>query len=295
MGGLGAGGGGPKSDKGLQLPVMETLRLAWADPDLRTRILFILGMFAVFALGVHVPVPIPGVSSSELFERLKDNPFFALLDAFGGGALRRVSIFALGLNPYITSSIILQILTTANPVWKKELQEGGEYARRQQNKRTRALTLILCVFQGMGLLQMISQGVTLEWSARIPVLVFWTAGAMFMLWLGEQISEKGIGNGVSLMIFAGIVINLPYTVQQVANQVRVGSVSPVAVAAVILIFFATTWFIVYFTTFMRDGRLHFGNDLYGRDRPLVQAVKNGAQPTVSAVQAVRLLRELAED
>ena len=76
-------------------------------------------MFAVVALGVHVPVPIPGVSSSELFERLKDNPFFALLDAFGGGALRRVSIFALGLNPVIPSSIILQILTTANPVWKK--------------------------------------------------------------------------------------------------------------------------------------------------------------------------------
>jgi preprotein translocase subunit SecY len=230
---------------------METLRLAWADPDLRTRILFVLVMFGVFALGVHIPVPIPGVSSGELQERMKDNAFFALLDTFGGGALRRISIFSLGLNPYITSSIILQILTTANPVWKKELQEGGEYARRQQNKRTRLLTLVLCVFQGMGLLQIIAQGVPMDWTARVSVLIFWTAGAMFILWLGEQISERGIGNGVSLMIFAGIVISLPYVVQQVAQQVKVGAVSYVAVAAVVVIFLATTWFIVYFTTAQR--------------------------------------------
>lgn len=244
-------GGGPKGDKGLQLPVMETLRLAWGDPDLRSRILFVFAMFAVFALGAHIPVPIPGVTSEQLFEGLKDNPFFALLDAIGGGALRRVSIFALGLNPYITSSIILQILTTAFPQWKKELQEGGEYARRQQNKRTRALTLVLCGFQGFGLLQIISQAVPLDPWIKAMILIFWTAGAMFMLWLGEQISERGIGNGVSLMIFAGIVISVPYQAQLVGRAVTDGVTQVWQVGLLLAILVAVTWFVVYFTTAQR--------------------------------------------
>lgn len=253
MSGLGGGSGfgGGKSDKGLQMPLMETLRQAWADPDLRQRIMFVLLMFGVFTLGVHIPVPIPGVTSEQISETMKNNPFFGLIDTFGGGALRRVSVFALGLNPYITSSIILQILTTAYPQWKKELQEGGEYARRQQNKRTRMLTLVLCYFQGFGLLQLISQaGIQIGTLDRVIVTTFWTAGAMFILWLGEQISEKGIGNGVSLMIFAGITISLPYQTQSLwkwmvdFNQWFAG-------IFLVLIFVATTWFIVFFTAAQR--------------------------------------------
>lgn len=249
------GGGGGKGDKTLQLPVTETLRLAWADDDLRSRILFVLFMFAVFCLGAHVPVPIPGVTSEQLVEGLKNNFMFRFIDALGGGALRRVSIFALGLNPYITASIILQILTTAIPQWKQELQEGGEYARRQQNQRTRLLAIFLCIFQGWGFLSIIANGGqfanVLTLPIKMMVLVFWTAGAMFMLWLGEQISEKGIGNGVSLMIFAGIVFNLPTQVAQVRQQMNLGVVHPIGVVFVILAFIATTWFIVYFTTAQR--------------------------------------------
>lgn len=146
-------GSGPAggSDKGLSMSVFQTLRLAWADPDLRARILFVLAMFAVYTLGIHVQVPIPGIRPEDLTKQLEQNQFFQLMNAFGGGALRRLSIFALGLNPYITASIILQILTQANPKWKMEMREGGEYARRAQNKRTRLLSLALCLAQGWGL------------------------------------------------------------------------------------------------------------------------------------------------
>lgn len=245
---------GPRGDKGLSLGLMQLLKLAWADPDLRQRITFVFIMFGVFALGVHIPVPIPGVRPEELFDKMmKDNQFFNLLNSIGGGALKRMSIFSLGLNPYITSSIILQVLTQAIPEWKKEQKEGGEFARRQTNRRTRALALVLCIVQGSALLQAISNffPVANEWHIKIPVLIFWTAGAMFQLWLGEQISERGIGNGVSLMIFAGIIIALPQQVGQVVTDVRNGVV-PVFAPFVLLIFFmATTWLVVMFTTAQR--------------------------------------------
>src|SRR5579862_6427706 len=140
MFGGGPMGPGPKGDKSLSMGLIETFRNAWADPDLKSRLLFVLGMFAVFVLGIHIPVPVPGVSADAVADLMK-NPALDLANIFGGGALRRLSIFALTLGPYITASIIMQILAQAMPSWKKEMKEGGEYARRQQNKRTRLLTL----------------------------------------------------------------------------------------------------------------------------------------------------------
>jgi preprotein translocase subunit SecY len=247
------GGGGALSDKGLRLSLMETLRMAWADPELRTKLIFILGIFAVFVFGLHVPVPIPGVSSADVMSRIDQNVFLQLMSIFGGGALRRLSVFALGLNPYITASIIMQIMTTAVPKWKQELQEGGQYARQQQNRRTRALTLVLCVAQSLGLLQILAPAMPDRTFFTIAtVVIFWTAGAMFILWLGEQISEKGIGNGVSLMIFAGIIVSMPFQFTQLYEWVRadVGATWYRA-AALGVVFLATTWFIVYFTTAQR--------------------------------------------
>lgn len=245
---------GPRGDKGLSLGLMQLLKLAWADPDLRQRITFVFLMFGVFVLGVHIPVPIPGVRPEELFDKMmKDNQFFSLLNSIGGGALKRMSIFSLGLNPYITSSIILQVLTQAIPEWKKEQKEGGEYARRQTNRRTRLLSLVLCIVQGQALLQAISQFFPQanDWGIRIPVLIFWTAGAMFQLWLGEQISERGIGNGVSLMIFAGIIIALPQQLGLVVDEVRSGIVGPIAPLMLFVFFLCTTWLVVMFTTAQR--------------------------------------------
>ena len=245
------GGGG---DKALSMPLMETLRQAWADEELRRKLLFVLMMFSVFALGINVPVPIPGISSAELTKSVADIPFFQLLDVFGGGALRRLSIFALGLNPYITASIIMQILTQAYPAWKQELKEGGEYARKQQNKRTRLFTLVLCVFQSLGLLGMLNNALPPEAQTMLvkaTVIIFWTAGAMFVLWLGEQISEKGIGNGVSLMIFAGIILSLPNQVKQVLTQYNEGFAQWWQVGLLGLLFLGTTWLIVLFTIAQR--------------------------------------------
>lgn len=253
FGGAGDFGRASRGDKNLSLPLVETFRLAWADPDLKARIIFVLAMFGVFTLGTHIPVPIRGYTSEDVYQALEKIPYFQFLDMFGGGALRRVSILALGLQPYITASIIIQVLTTAFPQWKKELQEGGEYARKTQNKRTRLLSLFLCVGQGLATLNLMHVAIpNLGIFDRAMVILFWTAGAMFMVWLGEQITEKGIGNGISLMIFAGIVLSLPnqfgalwkgYTVE--------GNVKLYSIVLICAIFLVATWFIVYFTIAQR--------------------------------------------
>jgi preprotein translocase subunit SecY len=243
---------GRKSDKGLTLSLSDTFRLAWEDPDLRSRILFVLMMFAVYTLGVHVPVPVPGVDSEAVRKSLEGNSYFQLLNVLGGGALRRLSIFALGLQPYITASIILQVLQQAIPEWKKEMQEGGEYARKKNNLRIRYLSLVLCGFQGWGLIQILGNSIKgLTPFDYTTILIFWTAGSMFQLWLGEQISERGIGNGVSLMIFVGIILSLPYTGETLLRGIRDGSVKWWSVILVLAIFLVATWFIVYFTTAQR--------------------------------------------
>jgi preprotein translocase subunit SecY len=246
-------GGADYTGKALKMPLMETFRRAWADPDLKARIVFVLGVFTVYAFGVHVTIPIPGITPDAMEALVQKIPFFQIVNAFGGGALRRISIFALGLNPYITASIIIQILTTAFPQWKKELQEGGEYARRQQNRRTRLLTLGLCFLQGFGLLRLMASqagGNVITVSTMVTVTIFWTAGAMFVLWLGEQISEKGIGNGVSLMIFIGIIISLPGQGASLYKGMDEG-LQWYQIALLVLIFLATTWIIVLFTTAQR--------------------------------------------
>jgi preprotein translocase subunit SecY len=247
----GAFGGGSGGDK-LSLPLTQIFRLAWEDDDLRARIKFLLMMFAVFALGIHIPVPVPGLTEAEILKRLEGSQVFQMIDNFGGGALRRLSVFALGMNPYITSSIIMQILGTAFPQLKKELEEGGEYAINKQNQRTRFLTLFMCIVQGYGYIQLLQGGL-----GKIPVgtiatiLIFWTAGAMFTLWLGEQISEKGIGNGVSLMIFAGIMIALPYQGQKMWKGLADHVIQWYQVAFLIAIFLVTNWLVVHFTSAQR--------------------------------------------
>lgn len=251
-GGFGGGGyGGGSGDKNLKLTLAETFRLAWADPELRGRLQFVLLMFGVFTLGVHIPVPIPGVNPDVVFEKLKNLAIFQILDAFGGGALRKLSIFALSLNPYITASIIIQILTTALPAWKKDLEEGGQYARQMQNRKTRILTLALCFVQGWGLLQLFSQAFSLGPLQQAIVLIFWTAGTMFTLWIGEQISERGIGNGVSLIIFAGIIVGLPYQLGKLVESIRVTPTLAFGAVLAAVIFLGATWIIVYFTIAQR--------------------------------------------
>ncbi len=296
------GGYGSGGSKGLKLSLIETLKQAWADPDLRARIIFVLAMFAVFTLGVHLPVPIPGMNSDKLAELLKNNPYFQLMDIFGGGAIRRVSIFALGLQPYITASIIMQIMTTAVPSMKKELQEGGEYARKQQNKRTRGLALALCVAQGLGFIQiMVSTGIVFSPLVKASTLLFWLAGAMFVLWIGEQISERGIGNGVSLMIFAGIVISTPGQIGNIYKQIQDGVMQWWQAAVLILLFLATTWFIVLFTSAQRKlpiqhMRRQIGTKVQGGQTSYLPIPVNtaGVIPIIFAVSLAFLPQQFAQ-
>ncbi len=297
-GGGGSYSGGGNSAKGLTIPLLETIRLSWADPELRQRITFVLIMFAVFALGVHIPVPVPGLSSTDVMKELQNMQALQLLNSMSGGALRRLSIFALGLNPYITASIIMQILYTAVPQWKKELQDGGEYARQQQNKKTRALTIALCLVQGWGLLQLLrgAPSIAALGNAQLAMIVlFWTTGAMFVLWIGEQISEKGIGNGVSLMIFAGIILSLPNQAQQLMDGYRKGDVHWWSFVILIAIFLATTWIIVYFTTAQRripiqHMRRMVGTRMMGGQTSYLPLSVNmaGVMPIIFAVSLVGL-------
>lgn len=299
---LGGIGTGPGAGSNLRLALTDSLRLAWADPDLRRRLQFVLFVFGVYAFGVHVPVPVPGIAPGALEDIISQFGLLGLINVFGGGALSRVSILSLGLAPYISASIAMQVLTAAIPAWKQELQEGGEYARRQQNRRTRALTLFLCVFQGLGLIQLITGQTTVAltvWQS-IPIILFWTTGSMLLLYLGEQVSEKGIGNGVSLLIFAGIVISFPSVFMTVIGAVQDGTVPIWSAMILVVLFLATTMFIVYFATAQRrvpiqHMRRQIGTQAVGGHSSYLPVAVNmaGVIPVIFAITLIYLPAQFA--
>lgn len=184
-------------------------------PDLRKKIFFVLGVLLVFRLVAAIPVP--GVDPIRLKAFLAGNQFFGLLDIFSGGVLGNLSIVMLGVGPYITASIIMQLLTMLFPSLKEMYQEEGEAGRQRFNQYSRLLTVPLALLQGYGLLiilvrqQIIPQ---LGFFGFATNLIIVTAGTLFLMWLGELISEKGIGNGISLLIFAGIVSRIPIDLRQ---------------------------------------------------------------------------------
>jgi preprotein translocase subunit SecY len=194
---------------------MQKILLILKDPDLRRRILFMLGILAVFRL--TAAIPIPGVDIAQLQQYLSGNQLLGLLNIFSGGALDNLSIAMLGLGPYITGSIIMQLMTIVFPQLKEMYQEAGEAGRQKFNQYSRLLTVPLAVLQGYGLLSLLSrQGILGEvtFFGMVTNVIIVTAGALFLMWLGELISEYGIGNGVSIMIFAGIVAGVPTSIQQ---------------------------------------------------------------------------------
>ena len=185
-------------------------------PDLRRRILFTLGMLAVYRLGAHIGAP--GINRERLDQVWQDvaGTLLGVLDLFSGGNFRTISIFALGVTPYITASIILQLMTVVSPQLKK-LQEEGEMGRQKINQWTRYLTVGLACIQTSFVahwLQVNGVGAP-TWGFLLTTVLTLTTGTIFVMWLGEQITERGVGNGISLLIFAGIVIGLPNGVQQV--------------------------------------------------------------------------------
>ena len=220
-------------------------------PELKKRILFTLGLLVVYRVGVNVPVPgIDSAALAEIFNRFRG--VLGIVDLFSGGALERFSIFALGIMPYISSSIILQLLTVVIPHLER-LSKEGEQGRKKITQYTRYGTVLLSVIQGFG----ISYGLVQGGANAIPAAIFipltvitLTAGTAFIMWLGEQITERGIGNGISLIIFAGIVARAPAAVGATVELLRSGTMN-IFLILILLIFMAI---VVAFIIFVEQGQ-----------------------------------------
>ena len=227
-------------------------------PELKRRILFTLGLLTVYRIGVHVPAPgIDTVALASFFARAKGT-ILGLFDMFSGGALERLSVFALGIMPYISASIILQLLTVVIPHLER-LSKEGEQGRKKITQYTRYGTVVLSIIQGfgisVGLESMSAPGgapivITPGWEFRIMTVITLTAGTSFIMWLGEQITERGIGNGISLIIFAGIVARMP---QAIGNTVRLLSTGEMGIF-IILILLVFMVVVVGFIIFVEQGQ-----------------------------------------
>jgi len=218
-------------------------------PDLRRRILFTLGLLAIYRLGGHIPTP--GIDANRLQEFFNQNSggIFGFVDLFSGGMLRRLTIFALGIMPYITASIILQLLTVVAPTLEK-LQKEGELGRRKITQWTRYLTVILALMQSFGIaltLEKAEGGFVLNPGVgfMLMTMLSLTTGTAFIMWLGEQITERGIGNGMSLIIFTGIVVGLPRAIQDIYQHVFVTKEwTPIHLIVILVMMIAVVAFIV---------------------------------------------------
>jgi preprotein translocase subunit SecY len=215
----------------------ETLKKIYNHRDLRNKILYVLGILVIFRILAHIPVP--GIDLTELKSFFERNQLFGMLNLFSGGAMRNFSIVMMGVGPYITSSIIFQLLGMIVPSLEA-LQKEGEYGRKKINQYTRLATVPLAIMQSYAMITLLkNQGVIGNWSVfeLITMLITMTAGTMLLMWLGELISEKGIGNGISLIITLGIIGGVPASLQQtlaVMDTTKIIGIIVFAVLAVIV-------------------------------------------------------------
>src|SRR5580658_5945827 len=253
--------------------MFEKIANIFKIPDLRKRVLFTLGMLAVYRLGSHIPTP--GINADMLAQFFNQNSGSALglVDLFSGGNLRKLTVFALGIMPYITASIIFQLLTVIYEPLAK-LQKEGELGRRKITQWTRYVTVLLGIVQSFAIaltLTNTSTGQTMVTIARgafIPLCVITlTAGTAFIMWLGEQITERGIGNGMSLLIFAGIVVGLPRGVENLYEKFRDaawGAFTPIAIILLIAGMIAVVAFIVFVERSERRIPVQYAKRIVGR-------------------------------
>jgi preprotein translocase subunit SecY len=203
----------------------EAIANVFRIPDLRKRVLFTLGLLAVYRLGGHIPTPGINIQRWTDFFSRNQGTIFGFFDLFAGGNIRRLTIFALGIMPYITASIILQLLTVVIPTLEK-LQKEGELGRRKITQWTRYLTVALALMQSFGIatgLQAMQGNIVINpgYGFVLMTIISLTTGTAFIMWLGEQITDRGVGNGMSLIIFAGIVVGLPNAIQNIYTNVFV--------------------------------------------------------------------------
>ena len=253
---------------------LEALRNIFRIPDLRKRVLFTLALLAVYRIGAHLPTP--GINTDlleQLFEQGRGS-VLGIIDLFSGGNFRRLTIFALGIMPYITASIILQLMTVVWP-YLERLQKEGELGRRKITQYTRYLTVLLSAFQSMTialtLMRQNVQGQPLVYDPGIGFILMTmltlTTGTAFIMWLGEQISDRGIGNGMSLIIFAGIVVGLPRAINDLlykASNQQWGPFTGLAIVVLVVLMIAVVAFIVFVEGGQRRIPVQYAKRVVGR-------------------------------
>ena len=247
---------------------LEAVTNVFRVPDLRKRLLFALALLAVYRLGGHIPTPGIDTNKLENFFQQNSGTLFGFLDLFSGGTFRRLTIFALGIMPYITSSIILQLLTVVVPTLEK-LQKEGELGRRKITQWTRYLTVILALIQSFGIataLQNAQQGFVTTPGIGFILLTMLslTTGTAFIMWLGEQITERGIGNGMSLIIFTGIVVGLPNAIYEMVSKVQNGDWNALQVIIIVAMMVAVVGFIVLVERGERRIPVQYAKRIVGR-------------------------------
>lgn len=239
--------------------------------DLRRRLVFLLLALVVYRVGAHIPVP--GIDPTQLQQLFKGQQggILSLFNMFSGGALSRFTIFALGIMPYISASIIMQLLTYVLPTFE-QLKKEGEAGRRKITQYTRYGTLGLALFQSLGIALALesSAGLVISpgFSFRLTSVVTLTAGTMFLMWLGEQITERGLGNGISILIFGGIAAGLPNAIGGLLELVRTGAMSIIVALLVVILVALVTYFVVFVERGQRKilvnyARRQVGNKVYG--------------------------------
>jgi preprotein translocase subunit SecY len=242
--------------------VLESFKNIFKIPELRKRVLFTLGIIAIYRIGGHVPTP--GIDTSVLSEFFKNsgNSLFGLYDMFVGGSFRRVSVFALGIMPYISASIIIQLLGTVFPYFHKLQREGGE-GKKKITQYTRYGTVVLSLIQAIGISIFLQSIVSQETGLHavhqsmlgikftLLTMISLTTGTILIMWLGEQITSRGIGNGISLIIFIGIIARLPQAVMGEVQLILSGNRNPMMEILILAIIVAVTAFVVMMTQAMR--------------------------------------------
>lgn len=239
--------------------------------DLRRRLVFLLLALVVYRVGAHIPVP--GIDPNQLQQLFKGQQggILSLFNMFSGGALSRFTVFALGIMPYISASIIMQLMTYVVPTFE-QLKKEGEAGRRKVTQYTRYGTLGLALFQSLGIALALESSAGLVISPgfgfRMTSVVTLTAGTMFLMWLGEQITERGLGNGISILIFGGIAAGLPSAIGGLLELVRTGSMSVIVALLVVVLVAIVTYFVVFVERGQRKilvnyARRQVGNKVYG--------------------------------
>ncbi|MDX9785328.1 MAG: preprotein translocase subunit SecY [Desulfobacterales bacterium] len=235
-------------------------------PELKRRVLYTLGLLIVYRIGVHVPTPgIDSKALAELFARASGT-ILGLFNMFSGGALERLSVFALGIMPYISASIILQLMTVVIP-YLERLSKEGEQGRKKITQYTRYGTVVLSVIQGFGIsvgLEQMGTVINPGWTFRLMTVITLTAGTAFIMWLGEQITERGIGNGISLIIFAGIICAIPSAIGNTVRLLSAGEIGIFLVILLLVLMIAVLGFIIFVEQGQRRIPVQYAKRVVGR-------------------------------